>query len=257
MAILHFGDRRFAADLVIFDKDGTLIDFVHLWAAKTVAAVEALVQGVGSDVTLAHPLYTTLGYDATAGRFTAQSPVLTAPVPTLHTIAATVLYQQGWGWLEAELAVAAHFAPAMDGAFEPAMVRPTADLPALFGQLAQAGVRIAVITSDDHGPTATTLAWLGVGHLVSLLIGADDPYPHKPAPEAIWTACQTLGVAPARTVYVGDSTTDMLMAQRAGVGLRVAVRTGLMDTATLQPYADIVLDSIGEISHARPDDAGQ
>ena len=50
-----------------------------------------------------------------------------------------------------------------------------------------------------------------------------------------------------RAVMVGDSTTDMLMAQRAGVGLRVAVLTGLMDRAVLAPLADVVLDSIGEI----------
>lgn len=253
MALLRFGDRRFAADLVIFDKDGTLIDFTHLWAGKTEAAVQALVQGVGGDATLAQALYATLGYDPDTARFATQSPVLTAPMPTLYAIAATVLYQQGWGWLPAELAVADHFAPAMDGAFSREMVRPTADLPALFGGLARAGVQIAVITSDDHGPTATTLAWLGVDHWVAFLAGADDPYPHKPAPDAIWAACRALGVEPACTAYVGDSTTDMLMAQRAGVGLRVAVRTGLMDAETLRPHADIVLDSIGDIGEARED----
>jgi phosphoglycolate phosphatase len=232
---------------VIFDKDGTLIDFTRLWAGKTAAAVEALVQGVQGDGTLAADLYFTLGYDPVAGCFAPQSPVLTAPMPTLYTIAATVLYRHGWGWLPAELEVGAYFAPAMDGAFHAEMVQPTGDLPALFARLTHSGVRIAVITSDDHAPTATALAWLGVAQLVEFLAGADDPYPHKPAPEAVWAACRALGVEPGRTALVGDSTTDMVMAQRAGVGLRVAVRTGLMDAATLQPYAHVVLASVDEI----------
>jgi hypothetical protein len=37
------------------------------------------------------------------------------------------------------------------------------------------------------------------------------------------------------------------MAQRASVGLRVAVLTGMMDRTVLAPLADLVLSSIGEI----------
>jgi phosphoglycolate phosphatase len=245
MANVHFGPRPFAAELVIFDKDGTLIDFAHLWAAKTVAAVEALVGH--ADAALRRELYATLGYDPDAGRFAVHSPVLTAPVSKLHTIAAAVLYRYGWGWLAAELLVEAHFAPAMDGAFDAAMVRPTADLPALLGGLTDAGVKLAVITSDDHAPTATALEWLGVTQYVGFVVGADDPYPHKPAPEAVWAVCRRLGADPTATALVGDSTTDLEMARRAGVGLRVGVCSGLMDAATLAPHADVVLASVGAI----------
>jgi phosphoglycolate phosphatase-like HAD superfamily hydrolase len=248
MALLRFGARPFAADLVIFDKDGTLVDFEPLWAAKTDAAVGALVQAVGGDTTLAAELHRLLGYDPAARRFDIHSPMLTAPMPTLRTLAAAALYRQGWGWLDAELQVAAHFTPTMDGVFDLSLLRPTADLPALFDGLRRAGVRMAVITSDDHAPTALTLEWLGVAQHVEFLAAADDPYPHKPAPDAVWAACAALGVDPARTAFVGDSTTDMLMAQRAGVGLRVAVRTGLMDEPILAPHADIVLASVGEIN---------
>ncbi len=244
---LAFGVRVFACGLVIFDKDGTLIDFAQLWAGKTVAAVEALAAQSSDGGDLRRDLYAALGYDSTAARFDSHSPVLTAPVAKLYTLAAGVLYRHGWGWLDAELAVARSFSPAMDAAFSPQMVRPTADLPRLFEILTQAGLPLAVVTSDDHAPTATTLDWLGIAHQVRMIVGADDPYPHKPAPDAIWAVCADAGVAPAQAVMVGDSTTDMLMAQRAGVGLRVAVRSGLMDESTLAPYADVVLGSVGEI----------
>lgn len=251
MAELSFGNHLFDADLVIFDKDGTLIDFAELWAYYTTSAVEALVATVetsgAKSASLRADLYAMLGYDPTHRRFDTQSPVVTAPLPTLYTLAAGVLYRHGWGWLDAELQVQHAMIPVMNEPLRREMVHATAPLPALFAALRAAGVQIAVITSDDRTPTLAALTWLDVAHEVAFVACADDGYPYKPAPEAIWVACQTLGVDLARTVMVGDSTTDMLMGQRAGVGLRVAVLTGMMDTTVLAPLADVVLPSIGEI----------
>ncbi|MCC6454529.1 MAG: HAD family hydrolase [Caldilineaceae bacterium] len=259
MAELRFGDDVFDAGLVIFDKDGTLIDFAALWAHYTIGAVEALMTAtIEAPVAIAQnevpnkdqlraDLYAMLGYDPTARRFDPQSPVVTAPLPTIYTLAAGVLYRHGWGWLDAELQVERAFAPVMNAPLTRELVRPTAALPALFEALTAAGVQIAVITSDDRAPTLTALEWLGVLDPVAFIACADDPYPYKPAPESIWAACETTGVDLAHTVMVGDSTTDMLMGQRAGVGLCVAVLTGMMDAAVLAPHADVVLQSVGEI----------
>jgi phosphoglycolate phosphatase len=265
MAEILFGTRAFAADLVIFDKDGTLIDFVGLWAHYVINAVEALmatVEAPGSKPIagkepealrgdlrsdLRPDLYAIFGYDPVADKFDPQSPVVTAPVPTLHTLAAGVLYRHGWGWLDAELEVKRSFDPIMNAPLPVEIIRATASLPDLFGDLRAAGVQIAVVTADDRAPTMAALTWLQVLDQVAFIACADDGYPYKPAPEAVWAACEATGVAPERAVMVGDSTTDMLMAQRAGLALRVAVLTGTMDATVLAPLADIVLESIGEI----------
>lgn len=271
MAEIHFGDRAFDAELIIFDKDGTLMDFAELWAHYTVNAVEALMgaiteatppmvetqQTAGVSIGAANPLdhagqvraelYATLGYDPAVRRFDPQSPVVTAPLPTLYTLAAGVLYRHGWGWLDAELLVEHALVPAMNAPLQREMVQPTANLPHLFDALVASGVKLAVVTSDDREPTLTALNWMGVSNPIAFIACADDGYAYKPAPEAIWAACQQTGVDLARTVMVGDSTTDMLMGQRAGVGLRVAVLTGIMDATVLAPHADVVLSSVGEI----------
>jgi phosphoglycolate phosphatase len=247
MAHLRFDNHIFDADLVIFDKDGTLIDFKHLWAQKTIAGVERLVQAVQGDSQLRHALYQALGYDPVKNQFDMQGPLLVAAMSKLYTIAAAVLFQQGWPWLEAELLVQEHFVPGIADVLTASLLRPTADLGKLFTQLRAANVHIAVITSDERAPAEKTLKLLGVDQYVGFLAGADDVYPPKPAPEAILAACVQLGVTPARTIMVGDSTTDMLMGQRAGVGFRLAVLTGVMDRAALEPYANGVVESIGQI----------
>lgn len=248
MALLRFDQQTFAADLVIFDKDGTLIDFKYLWAQKTMAGVERLVTAVQGSDRLRLDLYQTFGYDHTNDEFNMQGPMLVAAMQKLYTIAATVLFQHGWPWLEAELLVEAHFVPSVAEVLTQNLLRPTTNLSELFLRLRAANVQIAVITSDDRASAEKTLKLLGVREHVAFVAGADDVYPPKPAPEAILAACAQVGVTPARTVMVGDSTTDMLMGQRAGVGFRLAVLTGVMDRATLEPHADLVLASLEQMS---------
>lgn len=260
MANIHFGPRQFDAELVVFDKDGTLIDFSGLWEHYITNAVEALMAAIEDDASkhatmLDQPphariradLYALLGYDPATHTFDPQSPVVTAPLTVINTLAAGVLYRHGWGWLAAEVEVQHSFGVAMSAPLPRELVKPTADLSALFGALIAAGVQIAVVTSDDRAPTVAALTWQGVIDQVAFIACADDGYPHKPAPDGLLAACAATGVPVARTAMIGDSTTDMLMAQRAGVGLRVAVLTGVMDTATLAPLADVVLASIGEM----------
>lgn len=256
MTTIHFGTRPFDADLIVFDKDGTLIDFTGLWEHYIINAVEALLTEIadtsahqvqGKMDALRQDLYAILGYDPTTGHFDAQSPVVTAPLPPIYTLVAGVLYRHGWGWLDAEVEVQRAFVPATRAPLPRSMIKPTTDLAALFGTLVNAGIQLAVVTSDDRDPTVATLTWQGVIEHVSFIACADDGYAYKPAPDALLAACTATAIAPARTVMVGDSTTDLLMAQRAGVGLRVGVLTGTMDTATLAPLADVVLPSIAEI----------
>lgn len=247
MAQLLFGDHPFDADLVVFDKDGTLVEFAELWGARIHDAVEALWRAVDGDVILRGRLYLALGYNPEQQRFFSQSPAITAPMRDMYTIPALVLYQHGYGWLQAELLVEEHYRPVMDAPLLPTEIRAAADLPKLFADLGQAGVGIAVVTSDDRAPTLYTLSQLGVMDAVGFLVGADDSFPAKPAPDGLLAACAHFGVEPARAAMVGDSTTDLVMAQRAGVGLRVGVLTGVMDASVLSPHAHVVLPDVGHI----------
>jgi HAD superfamily hydrolase (TIGR01549 family) len=252
MAHLTFGDLAFDADLVVFDKDGTLIEFAHMWGQRIHAALDALCVALDADIILRGRLYMALGYDPERQAFVQQSPAITAPMSVMYCIPAVVLYQHGYGWLEAELLVETHYKPMMDRPLAVDEISPTTDLARLFTDLRQAGVGIAVVTSDDRAPTIQTLAQLGLTDLVGFLACADDDLPNKPAPDGLLAACRHFGVDPARVAMVGDSTTDMVMAQRAQVGLRVGVLTGVMRADLLEPVAHVVLPHVGVIQPAQP-----
>ncbi|SMO84569.1 HAD family hydrolase [Halorubrum cibi] len=57
----------------------------------------------------------------------------------------------------------------------------------------------------------------GLEGAVDAVIGRDTVETHKPEPESLLAAVDALGVEPVRAVFVGDSESDAVTADRAGV----------------------------------------
>jgi phosphoglycolate phosphatase len=231
-------------DLVVFDKDGTLIDFDAMWGPWVVELAARLESLTGRR--LAKGLLEALGYDPVAERTMAGGPLAATPMARLYELTAELLIDAGVEEGPARAAVARAWVPP-----DPvAAARPVADLRSVFTALRASGRKLAVATSDDRGPTEQTLAGLGVADLVDALASADDGIPVKPAPEMVWTLCHVLGVDPARAAVVGDSRADLAMGRAAGAGLVVGVLSGVGSLEDLEPYADLVIGSVAELAGA-------
>jgi len=124
------------------------------------------------------------------------------------------------------------------------------DLKELLSALRRRVPTFAVATSDDREPTERTLAALGIAGEMAALACADDGIRPKPAPDPVLHLCSALGTTPARTAVIGDSPADMRMARAAGAGRVIGVLSGVGDRATLEPLADLVLDSIADLAPA-------
>jgi phosphoglycolate phosphatase-like HAD superfamily hydrolase len=228
-------------DLVVFDKDGTIVDFGTMWSGWAIALAEALTATTGRPV--AEPLYEMLGFDPATGGVVPGGGLAATPMARLRDRTRDVLLAGGVDADDAERALeAAWHAP------DPvALARPLTDLGALFDRLRGGSCRIAVATTDDRDPTERTLAALGVADRIDATVCADDGIAVKPAPDMVLHLCATLGVAPNRTAVVGDTAADLRMARAAGAGLTVAVLTGVGRRVDLQPLADAVIASVEEL----------
>jgi HAD superfamily hydrolase (TIGR01509 family) len=231
----------FAPELVIFDKDGTLIDFHAMWGTWATDLVASLE--IEANRPLSEAAFQTLGFDPATGRIDPQGPLALEPAHLLRVTLANILIASG---LSVEAAQAA-----LERMWQPpdpvALARPLTDLPRLFNLLRQYGARIAIATSDDRALTEATVAGLGLAALVDGLACADDGLSPKPAPDMILHLCRTLQVAPARTVMIGDNTVDLQMGRAAGVGLVIGLLSGLGARAELEPLADMILPSIDDL----------
>ena len=226
-------------DLVVFDKDGTLIEFHAMWGGWVTDLADRLEAAAGRP--LRGELFRAIGFDAATGRADPHGGLAAMPMAVLRRFAIDVVIAAGLDPAAAEAALnQAWHAPDPVG-----LARPVTDLGRLFGALQAAGTRIGVATSDDRAPTERTLAALGVAGLVDATVCADDGVPVKPDPAMVLHLCALLGADPARTAVVGDSVADLRMGRSAGAALCIGVLSGTSTEAELAPFADLVLPSVG------------
>ncbi|MFN8504911.1 HAD family hydrolase [Kouleothrix sp.] len=239
-AFFSGGER--AGELIIFDKDGTLIDFGAMWGGWITTLARRLE--AASYVSVAPQLFEAVGYDAATGKVGPAAPLAIGTMDGLRELCGEVLRAAGLPEPSAAAVVRAAWYPP-----DPvALAKPLADLPALFGALRARGCRIAIATTDDRAPTEATLAGLGVAALVDALACGDDGHALKPAPDAVLKLCARVGVAPAHTAVVGDTSADLRMGRAAGAALTVGVLSGVGTPAQLAPLADALLPSVAALA---------
>ena len=229
-------------DLVVFDKDGTLIEFHPMWRGWVDDLASSLAAATG--LRLHDQVFSLLGVDRETGTISPHGLLAATPMARLRELVTEALVDEGIAPGAAAKAVGnAWLAP------DPvALATPTADLGLLLDRLAARGIRAAVATSDDRGPTERTLAALGIAARFETLACADDGHPVKPAPDPVLRIAARVGVPPDRMLVVGDAPVDMRMGRAAGVRRVVGVLTGVGDAATLGPLADLVLPSVAELA---------
>ncbi len=225
-------------DLVVFDKDGTLIEFHAMWgdwAARLATDLEA-----ATGLALRRSLDRLLGIDPGTGRVTAGGFLAATPMARIRDEVRELLAGEGADRATADAALdAAWRAP------DPVdLAHPVTDLVALCRGLRASGRRIGVATSDDRAPTERTLAALGLTPFLDAVVCADDGLPVKPAGDAVIEIARVTGIRPARTAVVGDSVADLAMGRAAGAGRCFGVLTGVATSAELAPFADAVFDSV-------------
>jgi len=235
---LNGGDTESRLALIVFDKDGTLIDFNFMWASWITELAARLERVAHTHLT--EMLFRTMGYDAAQGRVLAGTPLAICSMQTLYDMTIDVVWRAGLERHKAsEVVDAAWFVP------DPvALARPLADLPKLFSAIHAHGLKIAVVTSDDRAPTSATLKALGIDSLTDTLVCADEGYANKPAPDMVLAACARLDIAPRQMIVVGDAAADLQAARAANAAQAVAVLSGLGAREDLAPLADSVFSSV-------------
>lgn len=218
---------------IIFDKDGTLFDFQASWGHWALRLLGDLAQG---DQILLHRLADSLRFDLQTTRFYPDSFAIADTPEAIALVLAAEMPQTDAPALLARINAAAEQA---------VMVEATPLVPLIL-ELEARGILLAVVTNDAEAPARAHLAEAGIEHAFDQVIGFDSGHGAKPSPRPLLACATALGLDPKSMVMVGDSTHDLSAGRAAGMAT-VGVLSGPADTATLSPFADVVLPHIGHL----------
>jgi beta-phosphoglucomutase-like phosphatase (HAD superfamily) len=103
---------------------------------------------------------------------------------------------------------------------------------------ATAGRKVAVATSSPTDEARRVVDILGLGGIVSEIVGLDQVKNHKPDPEIYLLTAKRIGVSPADAVAVEDSPTGIRAALAAGMSCIAIANPFTEEPLRRQPFLD-------------------
>ena len=221
---------------ILFDKDGTLVDFNRTWGPAVQSVLKDLARG---SAVRFRKLAAASGLVDEAC-FLPGSPVIDQP---------TTVFAAPWAIILGRPADPAFFAEIDRQLRQATMAHLTAigDPTTVLAKLAGQGYRLGLITNDAEATARTHARMLGLDHVLEFVAGYNSGLGAKPEPGPVIAFAAAVGVPTNEIVVVGDSALDVATARNAGARA-VAVLTGPQSSACLAgAEPDAVVASIMEL----------
>lgn len=244
----------FGIRAILLDKDGTLFDFRKTWLPLLFTGAREIAAG---DEGLTRELVRAGGYDPDTDRFSADGPIAAGNALDMaeswHALLMRRYYDGGAARGDAASPSTEKRVPGkLELVKEIERVSrergvntsvPVTALRPLFERLTGAGIALGLATSDTTASACAALDRERISRFFSYVTGYDGPGGSKPATSVAKAFYEPLRVPPSRVMIVGDTWHDIRMARDCGC-IAVAVLTGAVGRDDLEPYADVVLESI-------------
>ena len=206
-------------DLIIFDKDGVLLDLTSTWLPVATDITHHLSSLTHHKVP-AHKFQEIIGIDEAsqtidpdglfaAGSFLDQQQACAAYAPELGAHYATPDYH------EAIMQIVDRNATR-----DPV---PLGDISGTLTQLQKAGYKLAVLTNDSERSARRSLEKMGITAFFEEIIGYDSGHGGKPDPAGFHAICKSCGTVAQNTIMIGDTGADRNVAKAADAGLFVGI----------------------------------
>lgn len=232
-------DRQFPnIEAIIFDKDGTLEDsgdYLRNLAQKRSRLIDAQIPGVGEPLLMAFGVNDNIldpaGLQAVGSRYENE------------IAAAAYIAETGRGWSAALEIVNDAFTEA-DRVMEST---PAAMFPGCLesiSALATAGLKLGIVSAATTSQVTKFAHYHQLQSYFQVLLGSDLQFA-KPDPRLFQFACQELGVNPDRTLMVGDSRWDMVMASQGGAAGCIGISWERFRQPL--PMADVTIANLAQL----------
>ena len=234
-------------ELVIFDKDGTLVDLYNYWANMINFRVESAQRKMGFNESNKIDIMYAMGVDVENGRLRSEGPVglkkreivMQAMVDSLGEIGFPDTYDTCFQiFKEVDEQSINH----LDD-----IVKPISGMHGLINSLYEKDCKIAIATTDKTARADLAADFLGISDRVNMVVGEDMVANCKPHPDMADLILKKLSVDKENAVIVGDAITDIEMGFNAGLKASIGVCSGLTSENGLLEKTKYVIKDISMI----------
>ena len=110
--------------------------------------------------------------------------------------------------------------------------------------LKNAGFKLGVATNDNTNSAMINLEDLGIADLFDVVICADSGFGRKPEGGGLLEACRATGMTPDAAIMVGDTATDYGAADAAGYKGFITIADSAPDAPDFIPRTDAVITGV-------------
>ena len=246
MAKVKIGEKVQEAKLLIFDKDGTLINF-EVWIPVMKKRAEIILELLNRKTGF-ESLVKVLGVDLEKECIIPDGNVFTSRQRTARDTVDFLVKKWKVPERLAEKVVLEAFSRADNELDFTQLWKPVIkNIIEYFSHLKVNNIKIALATSDTFERAKACLSSLNIFEFFDEIVGSDLVKQDKPSPDMIIYLIKKLGISNKEEVFmIGDSLSDVKMAKAAKVN-SVGVLSGRCSREELEPYADFIIKDISQI----------
>ncbi|EJF89241.1 HAD family hydrolase [Bartonella tamiae] len=222
---------------ILFDKDGTLIDFNQTW--KNISFALAL-RAASGDTAKARLLLQAGGFDFEADCFQPESVIAAGTLEDIVSLWHPELKEKGYS---AEITFYKQYC---SDQMKNTIV-PIDGMKESLITLQSMGYKLGIATNDSRDSVIVAMQLLGCESLIDEYLGYDSVFNAKPAGDQIIAFADKMSLHSSEIAMVGDNLHDILAARNAQAGLAIAVLSGTGNAECLRQMSDILLPSIREL----------
>lgn len=225
---------------IIFDKDGTLIDFDAFWLTISQNAVDYLLEETNLGEEVKDDILLSFGVKNGITRI--DGALCCGSFNEMSIIICDVLKKHGCKLLKKDKEILIN--NAYKNAINTGIIKPVCDdIYSVIKTLKELNITLAIVTTDNLDFTLKCLNELKIKEFFDFIYTADGKYPSKPDPYCINEICQNLNIKKDETVMVGDTLTDAQFAKNGGIKM-IGVAKCEENKEILQKESDIVIPNI-------------
>ncbi len=221
---------------VLFDKDGTLLDFVSTFGPASRKTMLDLADG---DHAIAGKMAALTGFDFENCRFDHDSIIVSGTALDMARLWQPLMVGEFPDDLPAHI----------DRLFE-SYCRGTLTgfdgLETVLNELVDRGLKLGIATNDSEENARLQMTELGVIDRFEFIAGYDSGFGVKPEPGMVHGFADKLGLASEEIVVVGDSAHDLNCGINAGA-MAIGVTSGVARQGDLEKISPHIIPGIAEL----------